>query len=460
MTFFVLTFLRLLHLLTDSASAQMVKDSMVAAAGSSIRFPGTDRGFSDFNWEFSDPSRTIPIMEYTKIHPIIFDQYRNRVEFNKSDGSLLLKDLQQADTGRYKLTVDLDPHRTRILTLEVFDPLSKPSISCNFSPENHTVALSCEVQRGRASSILWTRGGVALLADQRYWLSDGNTTLIIRNVQKSDSGTYTCTVTNPVSQTNNTCHLTITAQMVKDSMVAATGSSIRFPGTDKGFTEFNWEFSDSSRTVPIMEYTKKHHIIFEQYSNRVEFSKSNGSLLLKDLQQTDTGRYKLTVDLDPHRTRILTLEVFDPLSKPAISCNFSLENHTVALSCEVQRGRASSILWTRGGVVLPADQRYWLSDGNTTLIIRNAQKSDSGTYTCTVTNPVSQTNNTYHLTIMGHESSSRAHLGLIPFVLLLCVTVIAILVCARKPVSRLEGKRTKQVYEIHVHLCKWTSELL
>uniref|UniRef100_UPI00398E6313 hepatic and glial cell adhesion molecule-like isoform X7 n=1 Tax=Pristiophorus japonicus TaxID=55135 RepID=UPI00398E6313 len=357
MTFFVLTFLRLLHLLTDSASAQMVKDSMVAAAGSSIRFPGTDRGFSDFNWEFSDPSRTIPIMEYTKIHPIIFDQYRNRVEFNKSDGSLLLKDLQQADTGRYKLTVDLDPHRTRILTLEVF------------------------------------------------------------------------------------------AQMVKDSMVAATGSSIRFPGTDKGFTEFNWEFSDSSRTVPIMEYTKKHHIIFEQYSNRVEFSKSNGSLLLKDLQQTDTGRYKLTVDLDPHRTRILTLEVFDPLSKPAISCNFSLENHTVALSCEVQRGRASSILWTRGGVVLPADQRYWLSDGNTTLIIRNAQKSDSGTYTCTVTNPVSQTNNTYHLTIMGHESSSRAHLGLIPFVLLLCVTVIAILVCARKPVSRLEGKRTKQVYE-------------
>ncbi|XP_067865682.1 carcinoembryonic antigen-related cell adhesion molecule 1-like isoform X3 [Heterodontus francisci] len=227
----------------------------------------------------------------------------------------------------------------------------------------------------------------------------------------------------------------VSAQVVKDSMVTATGSSILFPGTDKGFSYLHWEFSDSSRTVPILDYGGTYQLIHDQYQNRIEFSKSNGSLLLKDLHETDTGRYKMTVDLEPNRTRILTLTVFDPLSIPSISSYFSLENHTVVLSCAVQRGRASSILWTRGGVTLPADQRYWLSDGNRTLLIRNAQKSDSGSYTCTVANPVSQNNTTYLLFVNGHESNPRARFGLIPaaIVCMMVFLLYPVLGCARRP---------------------------
>ncbi|XP_078073560.1 hepatic and glial cell adhesion molecule-like [Mustelus asterias] len=207
MTIFILSFLQLFQLPTASSSAQMVKNSLVAASGSSILFPGTDEGFDDLHWEFS--SKLLPILDYGKGYEEIYDQYKTRVGFSKSNGSLLLKDLHEADSGNYKMTVDLDPSRTRILTLAVLDPLSTPNIFRNGSIESGTVTLICVVQSGRANSVRWTRGGLALPDDERYWLLEDNSTLTISSVQASDSGYYTCTFENLVSRSNNSYQLTI-----------------------------------------------------------------------------------------------------------------------------------------------------------------------------------------------------------------------------------------------------------
>ncbi|XP_038671414.1 hepatocyte cell adhesion molecule-like isoform X2 [Scyliorhinus canicula] len=217
------------------------------------------------------------------------------------------------------------------------------------------------------------------------------------------------------------------ARVPRNSWVAATGSSILFPGTDKEFDGLHWEFSNPSRTLPILNCGKSYQEIYDQYKTRVELNKSNGSFLLKDLHKADSGEYKITVDLDPSRTRILTLTVLDPLSTPHISRNGSLESHTITLICEVQSGIANSVRWTRGGLALPDDERYWLSEGNSTLTISDAQESDSGYYTCTFSNLVSQSNNSYQLTIKGPEF--RTHLGLIlPFGL--CVSMFLLVLYA------------------------------
>ncbi|XP_072331489.1 hepatic and glial cell adhesion molecule-like isoform X2 [Scyliorhinus torazame] len=221
------------------------------------------------------------------------------------------------------------------------------------------------------------------------------------------------------------------AQVTRNSWVAATGSSILLPGTDKEFANLHWEFSNPSRTLPILDCGKDYQEIYDQYKTRVELNKSDGSLLLKDLHEADSGKYKITVDLDPSRTRILTLTVLDPLSIPHISGNGSLESHTITLICVVQSGIANSVRWTRGGLALPDDERYWLSEGNSTLTISNAQESDTGYYTCTFSNLVSQSNNSYQLTVKGHEI--RTHLGLIlPFGL--CASVfLLVLRYAHRP---------------------------
>ncbi|XP_043534023.1 hepatocyte cell adhesion molecule-like isoform X2 [Chiloscyllium plagiosum] len=212
MKMFAFCLLCALQVLSDSASAQHEKNSMVVATGSSILFPGTDKGFSNVQWEFSKPLQILPILDYNEGHQNIYDQYLNRVELNETDGSLLLKDVREWDTGKYKMTVDLDPSRTRVITLTVHDPLSQPTIFCNGSLEKPPLMLVCAVEKGRAYTVHWSRGEFTLPHNEHYWLSEDNRTLIIQSVQESDSGNYTCTVENPVSKGKNTCWLFFKSQ--------------------------------------------------------------------------------------------------------------------------------------------------------------------------------------------------------------------------------------------------------
>ncbi|XP_078251061.1 CD48 antigen-like isoform X3 [Rhinoraja longicauda] len=200
----------------------------------------------------------------------------------------------------------------------------------------------------------------------------------------------------------------VSAQWTSDSNLAATGSSVSFPGTDKKFNNLYWDFSDSSRVLFITEVHEGNLIIYEKYKNRIKVNISNGSFQLKDVRKPDSGHYYMMVDLDPQRTRILNLEIIDPLSTPSISSEYNPETHMAVLNCTVQRGRATSILWIREGVVLPVSQRQSLSDGNVTFTIWNAEGSDSGYYTCSVENQVSRTNSTYQLIIKVWE---KTHAG-------------------------------------------------
>ncbi|GCC31337.1 hypothetical protein chiPu_0009794, partial [Chiloscyllium punctatum] len=126
--------------------AQHLKDSMVAATGAPVRFPGTDEEFSSLHWEFSTSSKTLPIVDYNEGHQHTFDPYEGRVELNKSDGSLLLKDVREADTGNYRRIVN--SRRTRMVTLTVIDPLSTSTISSNCSLEHLPVTLNRVVHGG------------------------------------------------------------------------------------------------------------------------------------------------------------------------------------------------------------------------------------------------------------------------------------------------------------------------
>ncbi|XP_060707068.1 carcinoembryonic antigen-related cell adhesion molecule 1-like isoform X2 [Hemiscyllium ocellatum] len=215
-------------------------------------------------------------------------------------------------------------------------------------------------------------------------------------------------------------------------MVVATGSSILFPGTDKGFSNVQWEFSKPLKVLPILDYSEGHRHIYDQYLNRVELNETDGSLLLKDVREWDTGKYRMTVDLDPSRTRVNTLTAYDPLSQPTVFCNGSLEKPPLMLVCAVERGRAYTVHWSRGEFMLPHNERYRLSEDNRTLIIQSVQESDSGNYTCTVENPVSQSKNTCWLFFESQQSRTRFGLILAGILCLTVVVLITVLVRLQK----------------------------
>ncbi|XP_051899854.1 uncharacterized protein LOC127586085 [Pristis pectinata] len=86
----------------------------------------------------------------------------------------------------------------------------------------------------------------------------------------------------------------------------------------------------------------------------------------------------------------------DKLSEPSIWSNASSPGSTIQLMCNV--GDASSYQWWKDGREV---SHHHLRDGNRSLVILNASRSDCGNYTCVATNPVSSVQASYLLTIHG-----------------------------------------------------------
>lgn len=83
------------------------------------------------------------------------------------------------------------------------------------------------------------------------------------------------------------------------------------PDSIKDVNYIQWEYIHGSSTHFIVQYYKDSSAptIYEHFAGRVDFISSNGSLLLKELQEADSGIYKATVNLieSDARKTILTV---------------------------------------------------------------------------------------------------------------------------------------------------------
>ncbi|XP_043534039.1 uncharacterized protein LOC122541381 [Chiloscyllium plagiosum] len=131
---------------------------------------------------------------YYKVQPS--KQFQFRLDYNPSNGSLLLKNPQPRDQGVYTFAVDGN-WKTSV-NLRLIEPLSEPVIISK--SVNATIELTCQVSSGRPSSILWRTDSDVIESGQHYQLRDNNSTLIISEVSRSDCRIYFCSVENPVSK--------------------------------------------------------------------------------------------------------------------------------------------------------------------------------------------------------------------------------------------------------------------
>ncbi|XP_056347165.1 leucine-rich repeats and immunoglobulin-like domains protein 2 [Oenanthe melanoleuca] len=100
----------------------------------------------------------------------------------------------------------------------------------------------------------------------------------------------------------------------------------------------------------------------------------------------------------------LQLSVLEPLSQPRIVGSRVVKAGSSArLVCSVLRGQADSYWWKKNGAVLRGSERLRLL-GNRTLCILHATISDSGYYTCVVSNAVSQNETSFLLQV--HHSAN------------------------------------------------------
>ncbi|XP_078422820.1 uncharacterized protein LOC144695735 [Cetorhinus maximus] len=181
------------------------------AVGSSILLDPecrTDVSNRDVVWEFTgSDGKLVTILDYVPGHhkEEPNENFKSRLQFITSNGSLILNNLKLSDQGVYCITVGRVWKRST--ELKLIEPLSEPSVNVTYV--DTTIELTCQVSAGKASSILWHKDEKMITNTNRYQFVRNNSTLIISKVMKSDSGSYTCTMENTVSKKNTSYPLVI-----------------------------------------------------------------------------------------------------------------------------------------------------------------------------------------------------------------------------------------------------------
>ncbi|XP_027834203.1 carcinoembryonic antigen-related cell adhesion molecule 3-like isoform X2 [Ovis aries] len=133
------------------------------------------------------------------------------------NGTLLIWNVTQRDTGSYTLLVTKNDLQTEIQTghLHVHPPVARPSLQAsNTTVTEHEgpVVLTCLTDE-TGVSIRWFFKGQSLLLAERMTLSSDNSTLTIDPVSREDTGDYQCEASNRGSSSrSNPLRLRVTWQ--------------------------------------------------------------------------------------------------------------------------------------------------------------------------------------------------------------------------------------------------------
>ncbi|XP_038672980.1 hemicentin-1-like [Scyliorhinus canicula] len=274
---------------------------------------------SEILWTFTgSDGKVATILDYVPNHPMDepSQQFKSRLHFNSSTGSLMLNNLNQSDQGVYSIILD-DKLKWRTY-LKLIEALSEPSISGNSTCLDTTLELTCRVSAGIASSILWWKDGKVIANGQRYQLMQNNSTLIISKAIKSDCGIYTCTVENPVSKKNAPYSLTLYEALSEPSI---SGNSTCLD------TTIELTCRVSAGIASSILWWKGGKVIANV--QRYQLMQNNSTLIISKAMKSDCGIYTCTVE--------------NPVSKKNASYSLTLYGLTCIHHCTVAFSRAAFI---------------------------------------------------------------------------------------------------------------------
>lgn len=225
----------------------------------------------------------------------------------------------------------------------------------------------------------WSKNGQRIFLNSRITEGNYGKSLLIKNVQEEDEGTYTCEVTNGVGSAQSySINLDVLSVPYfteePEIQEAAEAETVTFKceAVGKPEPQIKWVFNGK----PIEEAP------FNPRRKQV-----GNTIIIKDLVKNDTGNYGCnatnSIGYVYKDVYVNVLALPPTIRTPPIN-ESTVDGKTIRLLCDVFGAPKPAVKWLRNGQELTGGRYKILETGG--LEIENVIFSDSGKYECHATN--------------------------------------------------------------------------
>ncbi|XP_067462650.1 carcinoembryonic antigen-related cell adhesion molecule 1-like isoform X2 [Thunnus thynnus] len=368
---------------------------------------------AEFKWTVNNTHNIVRLSpdNDTRIIP----GYEGRAEFSLQSHTLLLKNVQQNDSGDYTAHITGDEDQ-RLAEYKVIIQGSS-DVTTVFVQKGKDLSLDVKkpVVLGNQAEFKWTVNNthniVRLSPDNETRIIPGyerraevslqSHSLLLKNVQQSDSGDYTAHITGDEDQCLAEYKVIIQGSSDVTTVFVQKGKDLHLdvnkPVVLGNQAEFKWKWNNSHNILRLFPDNKTR--IIGSYVGRAEVSLQNHSLLLKNVQQNDSGDYTALI-IGDNNQRLAEYKVIIQGSSD-VTTVFVQKGKDLHLDVKkpVVLGNQAEFKWTVNNThnivrlspdnvtrIIPGyEGRAEVSLQSHSLLLKNVQQSDSGDYTAHIT---------------------------------------------------------------------------
>ncbi|XP_058286464.1 obscurin isoform X1 [Hylobates moloch] len=298
------------------------------------------------------------------------DRYNLRQDGTRCE--LQIHGLSVADTGEYSCVCGQEK-TSATLIVKAPQPVFREPLQSLQAEEGSTATLQCELSEPTAT-VVWSKGGLQLQANGRREprLQGCTAELVLRGLQREDTGEYTCTCGSQATSAT----LTVTAAPVRFLQ------ELQPQEVDEGGTaHLRCELSRAGVSV---EWRKGSLQLFPCAKYQMVQDGAAAELLVRGVEQEDAGDYTCDTGYTQSMASV-SVRVPRPKFKTRLQ---SLEQETgdiARLCCQLSDAESgATVQWLKEGVELHAGPKYEMRSQGATreLLIHQLEAKDTGEYAC------------------------------------------------------------------------------
>ncbi|XP_010016327.1 PREDICTED: obscurin-like, partial [Nestor notabilis] len=285
---------------------------------------------------------------------------------------LIIHDSTIKDSGEYTCETEVSKTKARITVQEKPNYFVK-ELSDLKVDENGTAVFMCQSEKA-ASSVVWRKGMAELRAGRKYEITQKGQVLqlTIKNLEKSDSDTYTCDIGDAQSRAK----LVVQGQKV---LITEDLEDVTVLEGESAMFKCRISPVDCSKVQWFLDKTPLH----TNELNDIQSQPGGYHLLtLKKLSLKDSG--VITFEAGDKKTSASLVVKEKPyiFTKELVDTEVT-EGEDVILHCETSKPD-SPVKWCKDGKSLRNSSKYNISRSGfeAKLVIHRAEERDSGRYEC------------------------------------------------------------------------------